>query len=241
MSRSEHQLIQELLGAYSLNAIDPDEKTLIDDHLRTCETCRAEVAEHREVAAVLNPEAAAPEGMWNRISASLEAAPPPQLRVVAERGVVSRSIMRTAAGLLAAAVFALGFVVIDQNRKIDRLSVSLGEQKVASAAYETLSDPRAKTLALRSEGTSNEAQLVFAPDGRGLVIASELTDLSADETYQLWALVGDAKISSGLLGPQPGISLFTFKGRADGFAITKEPAGGSQQPTGDPVAFGVFA
>ncbi|MGH9194679.1 MAG: anti-sigma factor, partial [Acidimicrobiia bacterium] len=143
--------------------------------------------------------------------------------------------------LVAAAVLALGFKVVDQDRQIERLTASLEKQAVAASAYETLTDPSAKTLALRSAKDGPEAQLVLASDGRGLLIANALPGLQVDETYQLWALVGEEKISSGLLGSQPNVSLFTFRGgRPDGFAVTKEPSGGSPQPTNDPIVLGVF-
>ncbi|MEA3055576.1 MAG: hypothetical protein QOD30_1008, partial [Actinomycetota bacterium] len=48
-----HDEIQELLGAYALDAVDPDERSDVEDHLRDCARCRAEVAEHRDTAAFL--------------------------------------------------------------------------------------------------------------------------------------------------------------------------------------------
>lgn len=72
-----HQEIQELLGAYALDAVDPDEAEAIDLHLRECPRCRTEVAEHREIAAMLaHSGAPAPAGIWDRIAATLEPAPP---------------------------------------------------------------------------------------------------------------------------------------------------------------------
>lgn len=68
-----HEYIQELLGAYALDAVDPDERDLVDDHLRGCPRCRAEVADHREVAALLaHTGTSAPAGVWDRIVESLD-------------------------------------------------------------------------------------------------------------------------------------------------------------------------
>ncbi|MGH9198349.1 MAG: zf-HC2 domain-containing protein, partial [Acidimicrobiia bacterium] len=39
MSRSEHQQIHELLGAYALDAVLDDERWLVEVHLRTCPSC----------------------------------------------------------------------------------------------------------------------------------------------------------------------------------------------------------
>ena len=76
-----HDEIEELLGAYALDALDADERQEVEDHLATCPRCRAEIAAHREVAALLgNPAgdvpAVAPEDLWDRISASLQDEPP---------------------------------------------------------------------------------------------------------------------------------------------------------------------
>src|SRR5262245_65530962 len=69
MTSLTHDEIQELLGAYCLDAVDPDEVEAIEAHLPDCPRCRAEVAELREVAALLaNNDTDAPDGLWDRIA-----------------------------------------------------------------------------------------------------------------------------------------------------------------------------
>ncbi len=69
MSPLTHEEIQELLGAYALDAVDPDEAELIERHLEACPRCRAEVEGHREVATMLgNTGGDAPDGLWDRIA-----------------------------------------------------------------------------------------------------------------------------------------------------------------------------
>ena len=71
----------EVLGAYALDAVDVDERDRIELHLASCPRCRAEVAEHREVAALLSQSGAtAPDGVWDRIASEL-APPAPPLRM----------------------------------------------------------------------------------------------------------------------------------------------------------------
>ena len=73
--------IEELIGAYALDAVDPDERDAVDGHLRECPRCRSELAGHLEVAALLgNTGSPAPDGVWARIASSLEE-PPPALRL----------------------------------------------------------------------------------------------------------------------------------------------------------------
>ncbi|MGH2872076.1 MAG: zf-HC2 domain-containing protein, partial [Solirubrobacteraceae bacterium] len=49
----DHHEIEELLGAYALDAVDPDERAAVDSHLAECLRCRAEVDRHRQIAAGL--------------------------------------------------------------------------------------------------------------------------------------------------------------------------------------------
>ncbi len=65
----DHAEIQELLGAYALDAVEPDEAAQIERHLAGCPQCAAEVASYREVAGLLgSAEGLAPPGLWDRIA-----------------------------------------------------------------------------------------------------------------------------------------------------------------------------
>lgn len=68
-----HRDLQELLGAYALDAVDPDEAAELEEHLRSCPQCQAELAEHRSVASLLaNTGGPAPAALWDRIAGSLD-------------------------------------------------------------------------------------------------------------------------------------------------------------------------
>jgi anti-sigma factor RsiW len=62
----DHTEIESLLGAYALDAVSPEEAAEIEEHLRTCPRCRAEVA-----ALLGGGGAEAPAGIWDKISAEL--------------------------------------------------------------------------------------------------------------------------------------------------------------------------
>ncbi len=69
--RSDREL-DELLGAYALDALDDDEQQEVDLYLLRSPRARAEVFEHQQVAAALgNSTAEAPIALWQRIEASL--------------------------------------------------------------------------------------------------------------------------------------------------------------------------
>jgi anti-sigma factor RsiW len=68
-----HEEAAELLGAYALDALDPEEAAQVEAHLRECPRCSAELARHHEVAGLLaNSGAEAPPELWERISGRLE-------------------------------------------------------------------------------------------------------------------------------------------------------------------------
>ncbi|MCL2394565.1 MAG: anti-sigma factor [Acidimicrobiaceae bacterium] len=67
-----HDDLQSLLGAYALDALDPDEVAEVEEHLAECPRCRAEVAAHRQTASLLaTPGGVAPPAIWDRIAAEL--------------------------------------------------------------------------------------------------------------------------------------------------------------------------
>ena len=73
IGQPNHDELRELLGAYALDAVDADEALAVEAHLAGCPQCRAEVEQHRSVAALLgNAGATAPAGLWDRIAASLD-------------------------------------------------------------------------------------------------------------------------------------------------------------------------
>jgi hypothetical protein len=89
------------------------------------------------------------------------------------------------------------------------------------------------------------ARLVLLPDGTGILVNDALAALSSDETYQLWALMGDESdptaISAGVLGPDPPGANFKTDGPVVGFAVTIEQEGGVISPTKAPHATATFA
>ena len=242
-----HTEITELLGAYALDAVDGDERVAIEDHLPGCARCRAEVAEHREVASLLAHEGGqAPEGVWQRIAGTLEA-PPPDLRlapvpppsapsadrVVARRWSPSRRTLGLVAAAAAVALVLLGGQIVRQGDRIDRLEVAL-EDPLTPALQAALDDPDASLLELGSADGGIELRGAITPDGVGYLRAGALPPLDAGRTYQLWGATGSELVSLGVLGADPGVVSFAADGY-EGFAITEEDAPGVVAPTSEPL------
>jgi hypothetical protein len=93
-------------------------------------------------------------------------------------------------------------------------------------------------VALRSDDGTRTADAVVLPDGTGYLVRSNLPALTADKTYQLWALVGTSRISVGVLGTDATVASFKMDGDVWGLAITQESAGGVESTKKDPVVVG---
>ena len=82
----------DLLGAYALDAVDAEERAAIERHLVDCPRCRAEVAEHREVASYLAHSGGdAPAGVWDKIAAELAPPAPPMRMTILPTGEAAPS------------------------------------------------------------------------------------------------------------------------------------------------------
>lgn len=251
MSEPSHEEISELLGAYALHAVDPDERDRVERHLAGCPRCQAEVRDHREVAALLgNSGGDAPDGLWDRIASTLEETPPPlRLRVAGTTPATSPARRATgpvgwvAAAALAAAAVAvialLGVKVVRQDDQIDRISQALADDAVLGAANLALVDPAATESRLTSPDGSLAVPVVVLPNGTGYLMAGDLPALDPDRTYQLWGQTGSGLISLGLLGADPPAVLpFQVSGEVAALAITEEVAGGVAQSSNAPALLG---
>ena len=252
---TSHDEIEELVGAYALDAVDPDEAVRVEAHLDECPRCRAEVARHREVAALLgNSGGDAPDGLWDRIVGTLEEAPPPLRLPLPATGAAATPLFarrqawtsRVAlAAMSAAAVLVIGVLgvkVVQQEDQLDRLEQALGDDAIVRAANVALVDPDAARSTLTSPDGALEASAVLLPDGTGYLMAADLPALDPTRTYQLWGQTGSGMISIGLLGASPGgVVPFRVSGEVAALAITDEVAAGVAQPSAAPILLGRLA
>lgn len=247
MNALSHAQVQDLLGAYALDAVDADEAEAIDLHLRDCPRCRAEVTTHRETAAFLAAgHSPAPPAVWAGIVAGLEDASPPPLdmnRFRRQRSGRSLPVLLQTAAAIAAAVLvvALGVRVADQGRTIDRLQNAVQSRTLMSQALAASAGPAARRADLRSPDGVALAHAVVTPDGTGYLWVDRLSTAASGRTYQLWAVVGDQAISAGVLGMAPEIVAFSAAGPVTGLAITEEVAGGVVRSANPPLATGPLA
>jgi anti-sigma factor RsiW len=261
-----HDEIAEMLGAYALDAVEPDEAEMIAAHLEECPRCAAEVAEHWEVTGLIaNAGVDAPVELWDRIAAriddtgaNLRRPAPLHLAPTADLPRVPSRTRRpwawSAVGAIAAAAAVvavlLGVQVGRLDQRVSQLTTASRHAGLSEQVQAALLDPRARQVDLTantgapggpstSPGSGQRtAVLVILPDGSAFMLNTGLPRLAADRTYQLWGVVHGQTVSLGLLGSQPSDVAFSVNPSAPvgTFAVTDEVAGGVVRSTHLPVA-----
>jgi anti-sigma-K factor RskA len=247
-----HASIHALSGAYAIDALDDIERTQFEHHLSTCAECRIEVAELQATAAALAEDAAAPPpaNLRGRVLTDIAAVRPQPPEVTADvtpeavagprparrtgRRVAPRE-RRTRLAVAAAAVVALG----------------AGGAMVWTQLAEPTSQgtPSAIDKVLRSDDAERatvefldgaQATLVRSESlGQAVLTTTELPDPPSGKAYQMWLLTDDGNLApAGMMKPVTSqtVLLDGDASQATAAAISIEPAGGSRQPTTDPIA-----
>ncbi len=231
---------RELLGAYALGALEPDERARVEALLLVDQDARAELHALQFGAAWLARSDIRPSGeVWERIRAEVDADlvdshpskdfSPPVL--LASR----RRVRQLVAVAAVVAVGVIGTATILNNGS--------GGASVEAAARAAMDDPGTRRVDLRTPDGKVAARLVVYSDGRGYVVDTKLTPIGDRRTYQLWAITPSGAVSQGVLGRSPGASEMhgSTGERASSYAITIEHQGGSRTPKGPFVATSQFA
>lgn len=128
-----------------------------------------------------------------------------------------------------------------QTRKIGSELASVKSDLTRQAGMnELLTNPMVQVSNMKGTKTDCRARVYFDPEARVvLVCSSSLPDLEPGRDYQLWAMVGGKPVSVGVLKSRKG-NAFELSAppsvpldQTSTFAISKEPAGGMPQPTGE--------
>jgi Anti-sigma-K factor rskA/Putative zinc-finger len=145
-------------------------------------------------------------------------------------------ISSIAAAVLLAVAIALGAVSVNLYRDLDHLRAQSGEVSRVLAAPDarTVSDP------VGGAGQSSRGSVVFSEQLDSAVFAATGLPAPPDgRTYQLWFVGADGARSAGLFHPDANGQVTQVLdgdlGAAQAVAFTVEPAGGSEQPTSQPL------
>ncbi len=222
--------LHTLSGAFALHALSPEEAEEFQKHLDACAACRVEVYELREAAGQMGAsEAMAPPAhLKSRVMAAADKTPqlPPRVSDINQLRR-RRWGARFLAAAAAVAVITAGAIGINQAQQDEQSQLATGVIQVFSAE-----DVKTKTVE-----TTNGGELAVATSpglNKMAVDTDKLPPLDADHVYQLWAIQDDVISPVLVLEPEKGASM-EMPGPDTQVAITIEPAGGSQQPTTEPI------
>lgn len=236
--------VHTLVGAYALDAVDDEERRLVDRHLEECPSCEREVAELREAASRLADATLAepPPGLRERVLAAArrtdqdapDRAPEPEAPAArtgrARRPRHARGLRRALA--LAAAAIAIAFAggAVAWGLMQQRVQEESSESERLAAVLEAAD---AATAYQEAEGGGLVTVVSSASLDRAVVVVSDLAVLDEDRAYQLWLVDGEGQTSAGVMDAGESSAMMLVDGIAgmDAMVVTEEPAGGSPTPS----------
>lgn len=242
--------VLDLLAAYALGALEPEEVARVSALLEEQPELRSTLAELRATADRLPyalPEVSPPPELRQRVLAYAidRAAPQP-------RGPITRPVGRTRAwflalgGLAAAAIVAaiLGWARLGGTQA--ELARARSELATAQAVRQQVAQVILQPDALARLAGSGSGTLVRGADG-SLVLVAQLPPLPPGRVYQLWLIQGaNSPVSGGTFTvDQQGRGLLALPPNrqalvSDVVAVTDEPDPGSPLPTTRPLISGTF-
>jgi anti-sigma-K factor RskA len=249
VNSAANESVHTLSGAYVVDALDDDERQAFEEHLPGCHDCQAEVASLREAAALMADDAALtpPPSLRASVLAGISTVRPlppetttesPADETHGDAVVVPlrhRRRFRLATLAAAAAVLAIvGFGAVvqpwqDQNPPIAAISPADRVLAADDATHSSINfDDGSKATVVRS-----------LSEGRAVLVTQDMAAPPKGKTYELWLQDKTGHMAPAGLMSSPGDNKVLLRGdatKATGVGITVEPAGGSPQPTSNPVA-----
>ena len=241
MDRNE---LLDLIPAYTLEALEPDEKLQVEALLKTDAEAQQILAEYQDITNNLilaTPARRAPahlqDDLRKRLAANrpLQATPSPTINTLPKRG--QRRLTNIWLPLLAAAaIITLIFGVRSLLNRNHNPAEDLYNQIIAMPGYKTMPIPGA-------DGTTPIGEMVASPDGSQAVIRmTRMPALQPDHKFQLWLIDDSGAHSGGLFDfTQPDSTYYVVVPLAKNvldykaFGVSVEPSGGSPAPSTTPI------
>jgi anti-sigma-K factor RskA len=237
-----HEAYKEMIPARALSALDAAEERALDEHLENCDECRQELEEWQATAATLavtadpaEPSPIVRERILSEVRRENLAAEETPFRST------SRNIWRSFGSLGAMAAVVVFSVLIVGLIVLWRENNAIKDQLAKVEEFQQLvTTPGAKVTELKGVelGAGATAKVAYDTNGHAMLMASKLPSVPQGKAYQLWFIVGKNP-------PMPG-KTFAPDNSGGGvlkdqmprealdsavFAITLEPATGSNAPT----------
>lgn len=254
--------LRDLAAAYALGALSADEVQRFEAFLATSPEAQQEVAEMREVAAMLAlamPDAAPSVELRGRVMARIgqgKVAPLGGRTTAPAAGKVPPLYWGAlAASLLLAAGLGWSLTGAKHDAEALRDIVANSESTLAQkqreleereATLNSILEPGVKLYQLSASGDPDPGVQLFWDQRRKTAIINgyRLKPVPNGQEYQLWFIKDGKPVPSVTFKPGPGGRATIERipvpegGVLSAAAVTVEPAGGSQQPTSTPVLVG---
>ena len=213
--------LHDLTAGYALDALDPDERGRYEAHLASCGSCRDELHGFWQVSGALGRAAGGPMPPPSLRERILEQARAERPNVVPLRRRIATPVLSGAAAVAAVVAVALGLWSIGLSNDLDD----------ANEVVDVLSDPNARV----HESANGEANLVVTPTGRAALVVRRLAPAPKGKDYEIWVFERGIPQRAGLF-ERPGVAMIERRvGPGQIVAVTLEPDGGVDAPTGDPL------
>jgi anti-sigma-K factor RskA len=233
-----HEELCDLLPAYALDALEPDEARALEAHLEECEACREELTRLQDVAAELAVGVTPVEPpSWLR--GQVLSAVRPRVRAVPPRW--------WAVGLAAAAalILVLGGGLLAEYQRARALTTQIAVLSARLAAQErvlaVLSSPTGRTATLSGSVQANVHFMYDRATGQGALVVTDLGDPGARAVYQLWLIAGQEPQSMGVFRPAAGqatvipVNADFRRYQAVAISVEQAPQGSPAGPTRAPI------
>ncbi len=239
--------LHALSGAYALDALSDADRNAFDEHLSECSDCLVEVSQMTETASLLSLMTESEPSAGARATLLAALADTPQLAPVAEVVSISERRGHRAApatstrrrwtvrlGSLAAAAAVAAAITFTSVQMMDT-----PDSTQPSLVAAVLADPEATEITLEFDG-SHEAKVVQSDElGRAVMVGGSMPALPEGSSYQLWFQTPEGDMVSAGVLPKELSEPMLLEGDsrpATAIGVTVEPEGGSEAPSGDPVA-----
>lgn len=254
--------VAELAGLYVLDALEPAERAAVALHLAACQKAHEEMRELGSVVPALASLAEpidAPAALRARVLDAVEreaaltaptrhttlsakpAPASPRVRVPVPAAWRPPAWASWGAAIAAVVVLAVvgvwGLGLQQRADSADQRAVVLAE------AIAVFSAPDSSVATLRdSVNPDTSGFAAISAEGRAYLVMVGLPAAPAGQTYQAWYIAGDQPFSAGLITVDADGYAVLENGQAvpgtEAVVLTKEPAGGSTQPTSEPFVVG---
>jgi anti-sigma-K factor RskA len=244
--------LQALLPAYSIGATDEEETRLVEALLPLCPEIAAELPEYLALSgAILETVAPAmpPAALHDKLMALTAGTAAPDTLVVStlapKTNIVrlNRLWISAAAAMLALLIVSNAYWAMTTSQIRQEQLEFLAQLEQQNEIITGLTEGNVVQVSLNA--SQGNARVFWNTDHHVAFLSTEgLPALSQAETYQLWLINGENRISAGTFQVDEsgrGILIFNPALPMDDYermGITIEPAGGSESPTGDGVAGG---